>query len=143
MKKLRFLPLLLMFACSWHFEPIPESAVEPVKKDLASKFAYDYLSSLRDSIQYTNLSAIIPEMAERLIADTNFDMYHQIQEKYGDFDTLRYVEALKQSGADPLEVYRFKGEFTNTEDPIEVRVVINEAYQIGGFAVKPWVAEYQ
>jgi hypothetical protein len=139
--RITFILLPLFAACSWNFEKIEIPQNERV--ELASEFAHIYLSSLRDSVMLEDYSMIIDDMTKGLQEDTTFSMYKQIKERFGDYDTSIFYDAYLQQGADPLEVYRFKGEFLEHTDPIDVRVVLNREKQIAGFAVRPWKEEFR
>jgi hypothetical protein len=52
---------------------------------------------------------------------------------------MKYAETwTTASGDQKFDILRFKGIFDKTENPLEIRVVLNDQDKIAGFFIKPW-----
>ncbi len=60
-----------------------------------------------------------------------------IEGKYGNFQSMTFYEAVR-SNPPQFIAYRFKGVFSKSSEPLEVRVVYDTSGKLGGFWIKPW-----
>lgn len=79
-----------------------------------------------------------PEMVKGLTEAMQVASYESIKQLYGDFISLEFVETWTLQISEQYFVYRFKGNFSETKDTPEVRVVMNESGKISGFWLRPW-----
>lgn len=79
-------------------------------------------------------------MIEKLDEQKQKSTYEQISGKYGDFVAMTFHEVVKPTDGTLLEIYRFKGTFTNGAVK-EIRSVLDGNDKLAGFFIKPWSEE--
>lgn len=143
-KNLYFVIILLFIifpACSQGFEKLTEDDVDPQRIALGKKFADDYFTALKAGKTYEFHDEAIEVLSKTLAPEVQKQVYQNVKDQYGDYQSLEYVETLKSSGAQAMTIIRFKGTFDEHKDKPEIRVVLNEENKIAGFWVKPWEDE--
>lgn len=95
------------------------------------------------NIYLLNEEEATPEMVKGLTEAMQVSSYENIKQLFGDFVSLKFVEAWTLKTSEQYFVYRFKGSFSETKDTPEVRVVMNEAGKISGFWLRPWQDEME
>lgn len=120
------------------FNAIPADKVNPDQKALARETAQTLLINWNNG-QYKPVSddytakmkaALTPKLQEK--------SGQALKNKFGDFKSMIFAQAATSPQVPGFTVYRFKGAFTKTAEPVEIRVVVEDTGKIGGFWVKPW-----
>ena len=125
------------------FQPVPESKVNLGHKAKARKAAVDTLTNWREGKYEPRSDDYTDAMKEASTPARQKAAYQNIKALFGDFEDLKYVEAVASKNLPSLVVYRFKGTFTGTRDQPEIRVVIDSEGRVAGFFIKPWRDELQ
>lgn len=73
-----------------------------------------------------------------MTADVQKQSYQQLKQQFGDFQSLTYSETWIQKDNLNLHVIRFKGKFEQSEELLEIRVVLNAENKIAGLWIKSW-----
>lgn len=142
MKKILFL-LALSFifhlnSYSQDLKKLEDSEVDKSMLQVAENFALDYLTKLKEGSYYDFQDEATVEFKKQMTEKNQKMKYQQLKENFGDFNSLDYEETYLQNKNSPLQIFRFKSEFEDSNQPLEVRVVLNEAGKIAGFWIKPW-----
>ena len=147
MKKLIFLFaacfIFSLNSSSQNLKKIEDSEVDKSRLKFAENFALDYLTKLKEGSYYEFQDEAIAEFKKQMTEQSQKKGYQKLKEKFGDFRNLNYEETYLQDKNSPLQVFRFKSDFENSNQPIEARVVLNEAGKIAGFWIKPWQDDLQ
>ena len=80
----------------------------------------------------------IPQIAKGLTEDVQMSSYETIQSMFGDYESLEFAEARRSESDQVYTIYRFKGNFSNTADHPEIRLVFDSESKLAGFWIKPW-----
>lgn len=120
------------------FEKLPEEKADKSKIELASDIANAYFESVKNGNYYDFKDNAIEEFKNQMTPEVQKHTYQQLKEQFGDFESLNYSETwIKKDNVD-LQVTRFKGKFEKSDEPMEIRVVLNASNKITGFWIKPW-----
>lgn len=79
-----------------------------------------------------------PEMVKGLTAQIQENSYENIKSQFGDYRSLEFAEAWNLNAGEEYTIYRFKGDFSETEDKPEIRLVVNSSGLIAGFWIREW-----
>ena len=115
-------------------DQIPENNIKTAQ-DLAGKLLNGQKTG---NIYMLTDQEATPEMVKGLTEAMQVASYESIKQLYGDFISLEFVETWTLQISEQYFVYRFKGNFSETKDTPEVRVVMNESGKISGFWLRPW-----
>jgi len=126
-----------LVACSGQFEKVPEANVDAQQKAAAQHLAERIYEGCRSGThQALSAEEAITEMREALTPAKLAGTCASIKGQFGEYQSLDYAETWKPM-AGALRVYRFKGHFSNTPAPPEIRVVM-DGPKLSGFWIKPW-----
>jgi hypothetical protein len=70
--------------------------------------------------------------------DVQHQSHQTLEQLFGTFEGLDYVETRRLDGQPDLSIHRFKGRYTTASDAPEVRVVIDGEDKLAGLWIKPW-----
>jgi Protein of unknown function (DUF3887) len=139
MKHLVYIILFFtLFSCTNTYEKIPFEEVDKQKIEKAMKFANDFMQALKNGNFYEFANEAIEELILKLTPEFQRKLYSQISTEYGQFLNIEFFEALENTKTKEYEIYRFKGYFKKSDEPLEIRVVLNQENKIAGFWIKPW-----
>jgi hypothetical protein len=125
------------------FKPVPASKIDQAQKDKASKVAATTLDNWFKgkfaplSDDFTSL------MKEKLGPAAQKQATEGVKSVFGDFQSMKFVEAEASPAMAGIVVYRFKGKFSKTSESPEIRVVVNKQGKVAGLSVKPWQDKIQ
>lgn len=121
------------------FEVVPEAQVNSGEKATAEAYAQKVLSAwARDEYPPVTEDAIPEFKAAQGDVEGQKKADKTLEAQLGDFKSMTYHETV-QSNPPQYVVYRFKGSFSKTESPAEIRVVYDTGGKLAGFWVKPWL----
>lgn len=120
------------------FEKIPDGKTDKTKIEMATAFANAYFETLKSGESYDFKEEAIKEFKDQMTPEVQKQTYTQIKQQFGDFESLSYSETWMNQDNKVLMVIRFKGKFEKSDEPLEVRVVLNASNKISGFWIKPW-----
>lgn len=76
-------------------------------------------------------------MVTGLTEERQKSSYQKIKGLFGDYQSLEFHSVKGITQKEKLEIYRFKGNFEQSDD-VEVRVVLNSNGKLAGFFILPW-----
>jgi hypothetical protein len=120
------------------FEPIPDAELNQDKKTTAESLGQRILGEWAKD-EYKELGAEANEEFRKAhnSVDGQRTSDKAIEKSLGSFQSMTFSQALRTKDK-KAEVYRFKGVFDKTTDPVEVRVVLDPAGKLSGLWIKPW-----
>jgi len=139
--------LIFLFAACFVFslnsygqdlKKLENSDVDKSMLQVAENFALEYLTKLKEGSYYEFQDEAIAEFKRQMTEQRQKKAYQNLKEKFGDFRSINYEQTWLQDTNNPLQIFRFKADFKASNQPLEVRVVLNEAGKIAGLWVKPW-----
>jgi len=83
-------------------------------------------------------SAMISGLSERRQKKS----YKQIRKMFGNYKSIRFEHMMRSTTGPYLEIYRFNGDFDQSEKEVEVRAVFDSDQKLAGFFVRPWTTQY-
>lgn len=133
------LAAMLVFGCGGtKFNKVPEGEVDGSQKAAAEKFGSSVLAAwAKDQYPKVDVPADPKfkegqdDEAKQKAADKS------IEAQMGNFQSMTYHETQKSEPA-KFVIYRFKGKFSKSEAPAEVRLVYDTEGKLSGFWIKPW-----
>ncbi len=120
------------------YEKIKDSDVGPDKIEIAQKFAFNYMTSLKNNSFYSFSDEAIDLLKIQLTEERQKAGYKLLKDKFGDFESLDYAETWIQKDNPSFKILRFKSVFDKSTGKLEIRVILNEADKVCGFWIKPW-----
>lgn len=120
------------------FEKLPEDKKDNSKIELASKIANAYFESVKSGKYYDFEDEAVKEFKDQMTPEVQKQTYIQLKEQFGDFESLAFSETWITKDNLDLQIIRFNGKFEKSNEPLEIRVVLNVSYKISGFWIKPW-----
>jgi hypothetical protein len=131
------LGLTLVGCGTLEFEPIPAAQVDQARQTKAGEFATTLLQAWGRN-EYPALGGdATDDLKKAHGAEAQKEADQQLEKAIGSFKSMSFAEA-NRSKPPKLEIYRFKGAFDKTAEPVEVRVVLDPDGKVSGFWVKPW-----
>ena len=143
MKRITILVTSLCFAIpaislGQELRKLAENEADQEKVAFAEKFATEYFEALKSGANYLFENEATNEVKNQLTPEYQNTIYNQLKTNLGNFVSLEYAETWMQTEGQDLNIIRFKSVFDNTDQQIEVRVVLNKAGKISGFFITPW-----
>ncbi len=124
--------------CQAKFKKAEGGEVDQAQKASAEKFATDTLTAWAKNTYPKVTIAADPKFKEAQDDETKQKAADKsIEGSMGDFQSLTYYETQKSDPPD-MVLHRFKGKFSKSEAPAEVRVVFDKSGNLAGFWIKPW-----
>lgn len=140
MEKIIFslLVLIVISSCSQSLKNNNTQMVNTEDVELVKSFATDFLLANKSDSSYRFTDNATKELEQALTPEKQLQGYKQIANQFGDFERLEFVESVSKNVLTKMTIYRFKGYFEKSNNPLEVRVVLNKHHLIAGFWIKPW-----
>jgi hypothetical protein len=118
------------------FSTIPEDRVDPGGRASAEAFAKRY-EEIRAQGSFAPLGdEATEELRAALTVHKQQEAQKQIEARYGKYQSLEYVEALRPNASPESTIYRFRATFTRGRP--EIRVIHDARGRVSGFWIKPW-----
>lgn len=150
MKKSLILFMTLWLSIGWGtaqttFEKINEEDLSQTNQRIATSLAEKLLlGQKKDNIYLLNEEEAIPQVAKGLTEAVQRSSYESIRAQFGDYQSMKFAEAWSLSTDQGVfTIFRFKGNFTDTSDKPEVRVVLDGESRLAGFWIRPWQDDLQ
>ena len=121
------------------FIKLDQSKADQEKVELATKIASDYFDLLKSGETFDFSEKASKEFSDQMTPEAQKQTYEQLKAGFGDFKSLTYVETWVQKDSKDFEVIRLKGTFENSQDPLEIRVVMDNSKKVIGLWIKPWI----
>ena len=121
------------------FKPIAPSQIDQSEVDKARRIAETTLTNWREGKFEPRGAEFTDAMKKASTPAKQKKAYQSIKKLFGDFQSLKFAEAVASKDAPGLILYRFRGKFSETDDKPEIRVVINKEGKVAGFWIKPWL----
>jgi hypothetical protein len=125
------------------FMPIAPDKLNQVSRDKAQQVATDLLAGWRDGKFRKLTGDFTTEMIAKLPPEDQKKAYDALRSLFGDFRSLKFVEAASSPQIPGYTAYRFKGTFSAVEANPEVRVMLDGEGKVAGFWVRHWMDEIQ
>lgn len=123
-------------------EKVADQEVNETSQQVAQDFATSFLNTIKQGETYDLKDNAIPQMKQQFTEEAQKQIYSQLNQVFGDFESLNFSEAYNVKDQ-PYTIYRYKSDFTKIDQEAEVRIVLNEENKIAGFFVVPWKDELQ
>ncbi|MGB5237809.1 MAG: hypothetical protein WBM43_01945 [Flavobacteriaceae bacterium] len=147
--KIRFFSIFLLFGIiagcqsQQKFEEVDAAEVDQAKLEMAANLTENLLSEQKKGGFYEltaeeATSAMISGLGERRQKKS----YKQIKKMFGDYKSIRFNHMMRSTTGAYLEIYRFKGDFDQSENELEVRAVFDADQKLAGFFVRPWTTQF-
>lgn len=129
--------LLGFGSCASDYKKASETEINQETVQMVEQFATDYLTKLKNGEHYEFQDEATEQLKNGLSKEVQMGSYKQVQEAYGDFESLEFIEMRVQEKEPIMNIYRLKGKFGSGKN-LEVRVVLNEEQKISGFWIREW-----
>jgi len=121
------------------FQKIKNEEISQTDLRLAASLAEKMLAGQKSGkIYLLSEDEAIPQVVKGLTESMQISSYELIRVLYGDFESLNFAEGWQLNADQRYTIYRFRGNFSESEDRPEIRVVLNEAGKLSGFWIRPW-----
>lgn len=130
--------LFAMTACAQDFQKLPDDDVSKEKIKRGKEFSDRFYATLNSGKTYEFHDDGTPEMKKSLTPEVQRNVYQQVKEKNGDYQSVEYSEAWIQKNNPQYTILRYKGTFSKSNTKLEIRVVLDKDNKVAGFWVKPW-----
>lgn len=126
------------------FSKVPQNEINKKDLKLTRELTEKLMEGLKTGNYYTlTEQEATPEMVKGLTAKTQEAVNNQITGMFGEYEGMKFVEALKPDNDGNYIVYRFKGTYSDSEDGAEIRAVLNNDQKLAGFWIVPWKDEIE
>ncbi|RMF30216.1 MAG: hypothetical protein D6765_03420, partial [Bacteroidetes bacterium] len=121
------------------FEQVPPEERDEVQEQIAEAFAWRFFR-VCDSGRFETLSEeeATQTMAKALTPERQQQACEENRARYGKLEALRLVEVARPKGGSALRIFRFRGDFTNSVEQPEIRVVLDGRNRLAGIWLRPW-----
>jgi len=136
-----FLSLIFLFCMNSYgqaYKKLTDSEVDSAKIGIAKKFVVDYMTAQKNNTFYEFKEEAIEILKTQLTEERQKAGYKQLKDNFGDFKSVEYAETWIQKDNPAFKIFRFKADFDNSSNKLEIRVILNAADKIAGFWIKPW-----
>ena len=150
MKKSFVLCLILLLLITAGFT---QNGFEKLSKDAVSQSDLRIAISLAEKILLGQKSGniyllsgdeAIPPVAKGLTREVQLSSYESVRAQFGDYESMNFMEAWTMNSEQGVyTIYRFKGDFTDTKEQPEIRVVFDGESKLAGFWIRPWEDDLQ
>lgn len=143
LKKPAIVCLFLMFAtsfygCSQDFQKISPEEVGRNKIKIGKEFNDKLYGALKRGEIYDFSNEATEEVKRQITPELQKSIYKQVKDKFGDYVSSEYAEAWVQKNNTNYKILRYKGQFSESDTKLELRVVLDDTNKIAGFFIKPW-----
>jgi len=136
---------LLFFAFSVYafsqneFQKLKNEEISQTDLRLATSLAEKLLAGQKSGkIYLLSEDEAIPQVAKGLTESMQISSYESIRALFGDYKSLNFAEGWQLNADQRYTIYRFRGDFSESQDRPEIRIVFNEAGKLSGFWIRPW-----
>jgi hypothetical protein len=130
--------LLLPFVSkSQDFEKVRDENLKS-QIQIAKKFSEDLLNTFNKNQTYTFKDEATDLMKTTFTPEYQKLVNGQLKKELGDYKSSTYVETWVQKSNPNYKIYRFKGDFSNSNKKVEIRTILDGNNKIAGIFVKPW-----
>ena len=112
--------------------------VQQERTEFTEEFAVSYFEAVKKGESYQFTDNAIDEIKKQLTPENQKAAYNQIKANFGDYESLEYAETWGIKTNPGIHIIRFKSLFSQTNQSLEIRVVLNEEGKIAGFWIAPW-----
>lgn len=120
------------------FKPIPPDQVNKDELEKARRIAETTLSNWRDGKFEPRGDEFTAAMKKASTPARQKAASQGIKDLFGDYQSLKYVEAVASKDMPEFVLYRFRGTFSGTDERPEIRIVINQDGKVAGVWIKHW-----
>ena len=120
------------------FKKVSEDATDKSIIELATKTASSFFDALKQG-NYFDFSDVATKIfSDSMTPAVQKQTYSQLKNQFGEYESLTYSETWVTNDIKGVQVIRFKGNFENITDQLEIRVVLDSSNRIAGLWVKLW-----
>jgi len=130
--------IIVITSCKLEFKKLSDKKSDKKKIELATDFVNSYFATLKSGNTYNFNDVSIKAFSDVMTPAVQKQSYNQIIQNFGEFKSAKYSATWVDKANSNLEIIRFKGSFEKSNEPLEIRVVIDENNKIAGFWIKPW-----
>jgi hypothetical protein len=123
---------------SQELKKVPDSQVNKEDLKIAQGFASNYLTKAKNGDYYQFQNEAVDALKNQLTKENQKAIYQQLKGKYGDYMNLSHTGTWIQGNSSAVQIFRFKSDFTGSDEKLEVRIVLNGDKKIAGLWIKPW-----
>lgn len=121
------------------YEKLSQEQIRSTSLNTAQHLANALLNAQKNGQSYDlGESEATPTMREEFSSEKQIQTYSAIQELFGDYQSITFVEAYRTTTTPTYQIFRFRGTFEDETTQPEVRVVLNDSTQLAGFDIRPW-----
>lgn len=125
-------------AYSQDFKKVPESQVNKESLQIAEGFAKSFMTKAKTGEYYQFQNEAIDALKNQLTKENQKAVYQQLKGKFGDYKSLAYAETWVPGNSSAIQLFRFKSDFSDSKEKLEIRVVLNGEKKIAGLWIKSW-----
>ena len=147
--KIRFFSLYLLLGIivgcqsQQKFERVDAEKIDQTKLEIATTLTENLLSEQKKGGFYElTPENATPAMIYGLSEALQKKSYKQIKKMFGHYKSIAFDHMMQSTTGTYREVYRFKGDFENSEQALEVRAVFDADQKLAGFFVRPWTTQF-
>ena len=118
------------------FVRLSDSATDKDKVAGAQELGHKLLIGMKTAEYVVLGNEATTKLRTALSPDVQEESYTQLQDRFGDYESMEFYSAWSRPEGGHGVLYRFKGKFTHS--PVEVRVVIAPSGRLSGFWVLVW-----
>ena len=120
--------------------------LDPGKADqeqlaFAIRIATSYFETLKSGKSFDFSKYASKEFSDQMTPELQRQAYEQLKSSFGEFKSLEYAETWTLEDPNTMFVIRMKGTFEGSQEPLEIRVVVNNSNKVMGLWLKPWVED--
>ena len=145
MKTVHILPVtalvILVFGASCTRSPvivIPPDKIDQHQLANAERIGRRLMMAWRDGVYESLNEEFSPDMQTALSPRAQRAAANQIRAMFGDFEDMKFVEAVRLRNSPGMTIYRFRGKFSATGSNPEIRVVLDAHGRVTGFWCLKW-----
>lgn len=141
LKILFFILALFLFSFATFaqdFKKVPDKKISQEEVNTGKQFIEDFFAAVSTGSHYDFGSNATEQVKSMFSPDMQKTVYQQLKDQFGEYQSAEYVEAWEQSANSAFKILRYKGQFSEASQKMEIRVVLDGANKIAGFFVKPW-----
>lgn len=130
--------LFSIISCQQEFIKMQDQNVDNIKISKFEKIAISYFNTLETGKTYNFKNIANKEFNDKMTPDFQLESYSKIKQEFGELESLKFSGIWTRKTNNNIQLIRFKGKFNKSNNPLEIRVVLNRINKITGFWIKPW-----
>ncbi|MCD4696963.1 MAG: DUF3887 domain-containing protein [Bacteroidales bacterium] len=124
------------------FQKLNEKSISETDMNFAVMMAKNLLEGQKSSnIYLLDEDEATREMVKNLTETKQTTAYEHIKDMFGDFESIEFTEVWESISDKTYTIFRFRGEFSESQEKPEIRIVLNEAGKLSGFWIRQWKDE--